>query len=151
MKEIFDIGLSFAVTRERAIKVTHLVAGGPAAKLGFVTVGDIIVAIDEEAIPADTHADLGAFVQSRGDNCTKPCFAAMLSPSYPSMSLTGNHPSSAVCGPRGTSVLLTLSESSTTRLFDTTLIESSTTRLFSIGKDRHSHSFTEMKLLLASS
>ena len=65
-KEIFDIGLSFAVTRDRQIQVTHLVPGGPAAKLGFVSVGDVIVAIDEEPIPLDSHADLGAFVQSRG-------------------------------------------------------------------------------------
>jgi C-terminal processing protease CtpA/Prc len=67
-KEIFDIGLSFAVTRDRQIQVTHLVAGGPAAKLGFVSVGDVIVAIDDESIPSDSHADLGAFVQSRGQS-----------------------------------------------------------------------------------
>jgi len=77
-KEIYDIGLSFVVTPNRQVRITELAPGGPAAKLGFIGVGDIIVALDEEAIPIEPDADISAFINAR------------------------------ICGPRGSPVVLSL-------------------------------------------
>jgi C-terminal processing protease CtpA/Prc len=53
---------------QRDVRVSELVPGGPAAKLGYVHVGDAVVAIDDQPIPPDIPApDLHAYVLSRGD------------------------------------------------------------------------------------
>lgn len=38
---------------------------GPAAKLGFIGIGDVIIALDEEPIPTDPDADIAAFINAR--------------------------------------------------------------------------------------
>jgi C-terminal processing protease CtpA/Prc len=75
-KEMCDVGLGLSVSDRREVRVAELVPGGPAAKLGYVDVGDVVVAIDERPIPADISlADLHAFVLSRGAP-PAPCPAA---------------------------------------------------------------------------
>ena len=40
---------------------------GPAAQIGFIVIGDVIiwVALDEEPIPTETDADIAAFINAR--------------------------------------------------------------------------------------
>ena len=52
-KEIYDVGVGLSVSERREVVVAELAPGGPAAKLGYVSVGDVVVAIDEQPIPAD--------------------------------------------------------------------------------------------------
>eukprot|EP00802_Teleaulax_amphioxeia_P007245 Tamp_07251.p1 GENE.Tamp_07251~~Tamp_07251.p1 ORF type:complete len:357 (-),score=26.45 Tamp_07251:549-1619(-) len=77
-KEIYDIGLSFVVTPHRQVRITELAPGGPAAKLGFIGIGDVIIALDEEPIPTEPDADIAAFINAR------------------------------ICGPKGSPVVLSL-------------------------------------------
>jgi hypothetical protein len=44
---------------------THILHRGPAAKLGFIGIGDVIVALDEEPIPTEPDADIAAFINAR--------------------------------------------------------------------------------------
>ncbi|EKX38487.1 hypothetical protein GUITHDRAFT_144251 [Guillardia theta CCMP2712] len=77
-KEIYDVGISFSVSPSRQVVITELAAGGPADKLGFISVGDVILAIDEEPLPQGEQVDVTAFVNAR------------------------------ICGPKGSPVVLTL-------------------------------------------
>jgi hypothetical protein len=43
----------------------HNLHRGPAAKLGFIGIGDVIVALDEEPIPTEPDADIAAFINAR--------------------------------------------------------------------------------------
>ena len=61
------------MTERGEVRVAELVPGGPAAKLGYVGVGDVVVAVDEQPIPPDIPAaDLHAFVLSRGEHTPPP-------------------------------------------------------------------------------
>jgi hypothetical protein len=75
-KEIFDVGLSFLVTPDRRVLVTELAPGGPAAKLGFIAVGDTIAAVDDEparprAPPRPRLAPPAALTLGRRGRCRR--------------------------------------------------------------------------------
>ena len=77
-KQIYDVGLSFEVTIAGQVRVSEIASGGPAAKLGFINIGDMLVALDQQQLPLDAETDLLAFVKAR------------------------------ICGPKGTPVVLSL-------------------------------------------
>ena len=77
-KQIYDVGLSFEVTTAGQVRVSEIASGGPAAKLGFINIGDVLVALDQQQLPLDAQTDLLAFVKAR------------------------------ICGPKGTPVVLSL-------------------------------------------
>eukprot|EP00960_Hanusia_phi_P073260 767969-Hanusia_phi.AAC.1 len=77
-KEIYDVGIAFALAANGQVVITELAAGGPADKLGFIHVGDAILAIDEEPLPQGENVDIAGFVTAR------------------------------MCGPKGSPVVLTL-------------------------------------------
>jgi hypothetical protein len=75
-KEIFDVGLSFLVTPDRRVLITELAPGGPAAKLGFIAVGDTIAAVDDEparprAPPRARLAPPAALTLARRGRCRR--------------------------------------------------------------------------------
>ena len=132
-KEIFDVGLSFLVTPDRRVLITELAPGGPAAKLGFIAVGDTIAAVDDEParprapaprpprapgsaharaagqVPSEPGADVQAFIPpppSRTD-WTRLVPPPVLT-GHASARTCRRSSARGVCGAKGSPVVLTL-------------------------------------------